>query len=155
MLDNRKVIIDEECCLSNSAETLAASSAGSVDGVAKTFDTGGGYTNGMFVVDVSAITGMATAGSCHTIEVCLEGSTTSTFTTYVRLASFKFGQKAAAFAHSRLGQDSTYATASATRYMKPFHNDFQGTIFRWLRCYTVFGGTVNEADIKFKAYISK
>lgn len=155
MLDNRKVIIDEECTLSNSTETLVASSAGSVDGTAKVFDTGGGYTQGMFVVDVSAITKGGSAASCQTIEVCLEGSTTSTFTYFARLASFKFGNWSANFDHTRLGGDSTIATPAVGRWMKPFHNDFGGTVLRWLRCYTVFGGTVSNNSIKFSTYISK
>jgi hypothetical protein len=156
MLENRKVIIDEECKLADcGSAAIAASAAGTVDGVAKVFDTGGGYTDGVIVIDISAITGMAAAASCHTIEICLEGSSTSTFTTHVRLASLKAGQNAAGFEHTRLGGDSTVASIDVGRYIIPFCNDFGGTIYRWLRVYTVFGGTVNEADILFKAYLSK
>jgi len=155
MLDNRKVIIDEECKLAEcGSAVIAASAAGTIDGVAKVFDTGGGYTEGMFVVDVASVTGMAAAASCHVIEIALEGSTTSTFTTFTRLASFRFGQNNA-FSHTRLGGDSTVASFDSGRYMKPFHNDINGTIYRYLRVYTTFGGTVNEADIDFSAYISK
>jgi hypothetical protein len=155
-MGNRKVIIDVDCKLSDTGSAaIAASAAGTVDGVAKTFDTGGGYTPGLFVIDIDAVTGMATAASCHTIEICLEGSSTSTFTTHVRLASLKIGQNAAGFEHSRLGGDSTVASVDTGRYIIPFHNDFGGTVYRWLREYCVFGGTVNEADIEFKSYLSK
>jgi hypothetical protein len=160
MLDNRKVIIDEECKLAEcGSAAIVASAAATIDGVAKKFDTGGGYTEGLFVMDLASIVRNTAAASCQTIEVCLEGSTTSTFTTYAKLCGFKFGTKAAAFAHSRLGPDSTLATTIADgaslRYTKPFHNVWGGAVLRWLRVYTVFAGTVSNNSIDFSAYLSK
>jgi hypothetical protein len=156
MLDNRKVIIDMLGKLADTGSAaIAASAAGTIDGVAKVFDTGGGYTEGKFVIDISAHTGYAAAASCQTIEICLEGSTTTTFTTYAKLASLTIGQKAAAFAHSRLGNDSTIASIGTGRFIKPFTNDFGGTVLRYLRCYAAFGGTVSDNDIEFEAWLSK
>jgi hypothetical protein len=162
MLDGRKVILDDECCLNNSAEIIEASCAGSVDATAKVFDTGGGYTKGMFVVDVSDYTGNSAAASCAAVDIILEGSATSTFTAYVPLAKFRLGQNAAAFAHSRLGSgyigDASTGcsfTATSVRLMKPFHNLFAGTVYRYLRAYVAVMGTVSNVHIAYNAWISK
>ena len=162
MLDNRKVIIDDLCCLNNSTQILAASSAGSVDGITKAFDTGGGYTDGMFVVDVDAYAGNSAAASTHTIDIILEGSTTSTFTAYAALASFRLGQNAADFAHTRLGAGYTGDASTGCSFTpttvvlkKPFHNMFADAIYRWLRVYCAFNGTVDSTSIKYSAWISK
>ena len=160
MLDNRRVIIDEECKLADTGSAvIVASAAATIDGVAKVYDTGGGYTDGLFVLDIETLTRNTSAASCNTIDVCLEGSTTSTFTTYAKTAGFKFGSKAAAFAHSRLGPDSTLATTVADgaslRYKKPFINEWGGAVLRYLRVYTVFAGTTCNLGIKYKAYLSK
>jgi len=160
MLDNRRVIIDEECKLADcGSAVITASAAATIDGVAKVFDTGGGYTPFKWVMDLTSIVRNTAAASCATIEICLEGSTTSTFTTYAKLAGFKFGTKASAWAHSRLGPDSTLATTDADgaslRYSKLAENVWGGAVLRWLRVYTVFAGTVSNTSIKFKSWISK
>lgn len=163
MLDNRKVILDEECKLADTGSAaIVASAAATIDGVAKTFDTGGGYTKGMLVVDVGAYTGNKAAASAQSIDIILEGSSTSTFTAYVPLATIRLGQNAAAFAHTRLGSgytgDSSTGcsfTPTSVRLMKPFHNMFADTVYRWLRVYAAFGGTVSNCSIEFEAWISK
>lgn len=155
MIENRSAIIDALNTLHNSAHKLVASGAGTVDGEATYYDTGGGYTKGMFVVDISTLQGYSAAASCHVIEIALEGSSSAAFTTYVRLASFRIGQKAAGFAHTRLGGDSTVSSFSVGRYMKPWHNKHGETVYRYLRAYATFAGTVSNNAIKFKAYISK
>ncbi len=158
MLDNRKVIIDDELLIADcGSAAISASAAGTVDGVAKVIDTGGGYTKGMFVVDLAHINGSGQATNCQLVSIELEGSTTSTFTNWVRLAGFRLGPKATV--HGRTGSDASAASSTETRYMKPFHNDFAGTVYRWLRVYTTFNGSANAAvqtyEAKFKAWLSK
>ncbi|MDD2679508.1 MAG: hypothetical protein PHO03_01720 [Candidatus Omnitrophica bacterium] len=157
MLDNRKVIIDEECCLNDNSgsEAIVASSAGSVDGVAKVFDTGGGYTSGMIFCDVSTKTKHTTAVSNSTIAIVLQGSTTSTFTASFKLAEVvKFGNVSGTQNADTTGSSS--ATQDGTGlYRTPFHNDFAGTILRYLRAYVICAGTINETDVRFKMWLSK
>lgn len=157
MLDNRKVIIDDECCLNDNSgsEAIVVSSAGSVDGVAKVFDTGGGYTSGMIFCYVSTKTKSASSLSNHTIEILLQGSTTSTFTANVKLARVvKFGNVSGTQNAETTG--STSSTQDGTGlYRQPFHNDFAGTIYRYLRAYALFAGTVGETDLRFKMWLSK
>lgn len=158
MLDNRKVIIDDDLLIADTGSAaIDASAAATVDAVAKTIDTGGGLMQGMFVVDVASIAGSGQATNCQLIQVELEGSTTSTFTAWVRLAGFRLGPKAVD--HGRQSADASAASSTVGRYMTPFHNDFHGTVYRWLRVYTTFNGSANAIvqtpTIKFKAWLSK
>lgn len=157
MLDNRKLIIDEDCCLNDNSgsEAIGTSTAGSVDGTAKVFDTGGGYTTGILFTDVSTKTKHGCSASNSTIAIVLQGSSTSTFTSYVKLAEVvKFGNVSGTQNADTTGSSS--ATQDGTGiYRTPFHNDFAGTVYRYLRIYALFAGTVGETDLRFKTWISK
>jgi hypothetical protein len=157
MLDNRKVIIDDKLLIANTGSAVqAAAGAATVDGVAKVIDTGGGYTDGRLVIDIATITMGGITASCAVITLALEGSTTSTFTTFVRLAGLRIsGVKSATDARIS-GDFCNYATPSIGRYIIPFHNDFHGTIFRWLRIYSIYDGSCGHNDgLKFKAWLTK
>jgi hypothetical protein len=168
MLDNRKVIIDEDLLMADtgwvaasSVGTIYVSAAATVDGVAKTYDTGGGYTDGLFVIDIGYVAFATAVSNCKLIDVCLEGSKDATRSTYdnVPLARLICGSAATStdpkcdVAHSNL------ACTVAGRYIFPFHNDFGGTIYRYLRVYTTFLTATPEAtgscQIGFKAWLSK
>lgn len=157
MLDNRKVIIDDACKLADTgnsgSNSLSSSAAATVDGTTTTFDTGGGYTMGKWVVDIASVTGAAAAASVSGIEIILEASTTSTFTSWVKLARLRLGP--AATGHTRVDSDNSAASGATGRYIYPFHNFFNGTVYRYLRAYTNFGPTVNLCDVGFQSWISK
>ena len=156
MLDNRKVIIDDECKIADTGSThITATAAATIDGVAKTFDTGGGYTPGMLAIDIATLSNSGIVASNSLITIALEGSTTSTFTAWVRLVKLSLGL--AATVHGRTHSDASAATTKTGRYLMPFHNDFAGTIYRWLRIYVTFNGTQEIATnyVKFKAWLSK
>lgn len=157
MLDNRKVIIDEELLIADTGSAItSAAGAATVDGVAKVIDTGGGYTEGKLVIDVATLTMAGIAASHAVIGICLEGSSTSTFTTYVRLASLRLSGTTGLADDRVSGDAGTYATPSIGRYIIPFINDFHGTVFRWLRIYHVYDGTVAATrGVKYKAWLSK
>jgi len=164
MLDNRKVIIDDLLKLADtggSTAVLYASAAATIDAVAKTFDTGGGYTEGVLVIDLETITFATGASNYKTIDICLEGSNTAAaaFTDYVPLARLLCGI-AATSTDPRLDiVHSTLACITDGRYIIPFHNDFGGTVYRYLRIYTTFVTATAEAtgsaEVAFKAYLSK
>jgi hypothetical protein len=156
MLDNRKVIIDSKCKVADTGSAaITASAAATVDAIAKTFDTGGGYTNGKLVIDIASLSNSGVTASNSLITIALEGSSTSTFTTWVRLVKLALGLVPSV--HGRTGADSSVASTKTGRYIIPFHNDFAGTVYRWLRVYTTFNGTQAVATnyVKFKAYLTK
>lgn len=158
MLDNRKVILDEAMLMADtgSADT-AGDSAATVDGVAKVHDSGGGYMEGKLVIDIDTLTGAGVTASNGSISITLEGSTTSTFTTFVRLARLQIASVTASADTRDMSDAGTYATASTGRYIIPFTNDFHGTVFRWLRLYNVYNGTCDATNngIKYKAWLTK
>jgi hypothetical protein len=162
MLDNRKVIIDEELKLADTGGSTAViydSAAGTVDGVGKYYDTGGGYTEGLFVVDIETITFATGASNYKTIDICLEGSSAESSADYVPLARILCGIAATSADDRTDIVHATWACITAGRYIIPFHNDFGGTIYRYLRVYTTFLTATAEASgsatLAFKAYLSK
>lgn len=162
MLDNRKVIIDTELQLVNCTSAASVTFAGKVDGVAKVLDTGGGTTQGVMFINVAAITGSGQATNNQSIQIALEGSTTSTFTAWVRLAKLVLHPCKATTVHGRTGGDHSATLTTTTAlgiYKVPFVNDFHGTVYRWLRAYVTFNGSQNAAvglhSIDFEAWLSK
>lgn len=163
MLENRKVIIDDELILADTGSAeITASAAATVDGVAKVIDTGGGHTEGKVVIDISDISGSGAATNNQLISIILEGSSTSTFTAWVRLAGIRITPSSAETLHGRTAGDHSAALTTTTakgRYIVPFINDFHGTVYRWLRIYTTFNGSgadgATSPAVKFKAWLSK
>lgn len=162
MLDNRKSIIDVDLQLVNCTSAASSDFAGKVDGVAKVIDTGNGTTKGIMFIDVNSITGSGQATNNQKITIALEGSTTSTFTAWVRLAKLELAPCHATTVHGRTGGDhsATLTTTTALGIFKvPFVNDFHGTVYRWLRAYVTFNGSSNAAvqihSIDFDAWLSK
>jgi len=114
-------------------------------GVALSYDTGGGYTEGMLVIDV-ATCAVAVAASGKKFDLVLEGSEVSTFATIIPLALVELGD---AYAIKASG-----AQVTVGRYIVPFCNDFAGTIYRYLRMYCTTAGT-SVTGIEFLAFLSK
>lgn len=108
-------------------------------------DTGGGFTEGYMVVDISD-TVEAVVASGFSAKVFLMGSTTSIFTTSAPLALLEFGDAYAI--------QSSGAQFAVGRYLTPFCNDFGGTIYRYLRMYCVTGGS-GITGILFNGFLSK
>ena len=165
MLDNRKIIIDMEGLLADTGNELYVSGAGTVDGVAEIFDTGGGYTEGILAVDIATVAYASASTNHRAMEIVLQGSNDSTFatSTYDWYPLVKFGLDGSAATapapDNRCNVSGTSAdTIAAGRYLFPFHNDFGGTIQRYLRIYVNFMGTAEASGtsyVDFKAWLSK
>ena len=157
MLDSRRLIIDDACKLADTGGSgtnlLTSSAAATIDGTAETFDTGGGYTEAKWVLDIASVVGAAAAASVSGIEIALEASTTSTFTDWVKLARLKLGPEATT--HTRESSDNSAASGAVGRYIYPVHNLFNSTIYRHLRVYTAFGPTVGNQTVGFQSWLSK
>lgn len=148
MLENRQFTWDALGELKDSY-AVTSSALASVDGVAAQYDTGGGFTEGTLVVDVTAVGGGAASSNHYTIV--LQGSNTTTFTGYVPLARIAVGNSPIASLLEYLGANVTPATG---RYVVPFRNSFRGTVYRYLRLYTYCAGTSSKT-ITYSAFISK
>ena len=137
-MGNRQLIYDSEL-LMNTAGLVAASAAGS-----EVYDTGGGFTEGSLVVDVSAIE-VDTGDELYTFS--LQGTNTAAFggTDIVDLAMFLMGDAAVLPGASDLG---------VGRVVCPFNNLFLDTLYRYLRVYLTIAGTI-VTGINYTAFLSK
>ena len=105
-------------------------------------DLGGGLVDGFLVLDVSAV---EVADGNEIYLVCLEGSTVAAMTSgSVCLAQLEMGNASA----------PADADTSTGRFVIPFRNEQNGTIYRYVRIYTEVAGTV-ATGINFSAFIAK
>lgn len=133
-----------DASLSLKAAGLVAASANG----ATIVDIGNGFVDADMIVDVSAI---ETDSSDESYTVILEGSSDSDFGTagnIVALARTVFGHSSAA---AMAPQGSTSAVG---RYVVPFRNELNGSMYRYLRLRTVVAGTI-ATGINYAAFISK
>lgn len=126
------------------AGLVASSAAAQVDSADQIVDLGGAAMfKADMVIDVSAIE-IASNNELYRIQV--QVSSDEDFTdTYVTVAELQLG------ANEVLNgdQDSTIG-----RYIIPFTNEYDETLYRYARVYTVVSGTV-ATGINYTAYASK
>ena len=155
-LANRGKLVDAECVLKGAATTKnETSGAGSDSTGALIFDTGGGYTEAVCVIDVNS---MGTLASGVIWGLNLQGSNDSAFATPV--VEWKMIQvgTAAQRAFVCLG-GPTRDNAAAARYIIPISNDWGGDLYRYLRIYAqTYGvspqGTLATIGLNYEAYLS-
>lgn len=128
------------------AGLVASSAAATVGGNAKVIDTGGGEYEGDVLIDVSAIE-IASNDEAYTIVV--QGSPDAAFTaaTSVELCHLHLG--AAETKLTDTNQDDTTG-----RYVLKVQNTYAGTVYRYLRLYTVVAGTI-ATGINYTAWMCK
>ena len=119
------------------AGLVAASADGSI------LDIGAGLVDGLLVVDASAIE-IATGDEIYTLS--LEGSTVAAMTS----ASVCLAKKV--FGNLVVPMDAALSTAG--RYVIPFRNEENGTLYRYVRYSLVVAGTI-ATGINFSAFIAK
>lgn len=119
------------------AGLLAASADGSI------LDLGAGLVDGYLVVDLSACE-VANGDEIYTVS--LEGSNVAAMDSgSVCLAKKVFGN---------LVVPMDAALSAAGRYVIPFRNEENGTLFRYVRLSTLVAGTI-ATGINFSAFIAK
>jgi len=143
MMGNRQKIYDVEGLLNNEG-LITSSGAGKVDGSAKEFDTGGGFTEGVMVINCQACE-VDTGDEKYTVK--LQGTNTEGFTgnDIVDIVAFEMGDA------TQLVGD---ADVGVGIYNLPFNNFLNDTTYRYLRAYTVVAGTV-ATGINNLIYLSK
>lgn len=127
----------------DSATSLKAAGlvASSADG--SILDLGPGLVDGYLVIDMTACE-VATGDEIYTVS--LEGSTVAAMTsTSVCLAKKVFGN---------LVVPMDAALSAAGRYVIPFRNEENGTLYRYVRLSTVVAGAI-ATGINFSAFITK
>ncbi len=109
------------------ADTLTASQAGEVGGVAVVRDIGAALFEGDAIIDISAIT--CTTDELYTIKI--QGTNTAAFggTDIVDLATLPTG------AGEVLASGTAGVDTPTGRTVLPFNNEQQGTVYRYLRAY--------------------
>lgn len=127
----------DNALLLKAAGLLAASADGSI------LDLGSGLVEGYLVVDLSACE-IATGDEIYTVS--LEGSNVAAMTSgSVCLAKKVFGN---------LVVPMDAALSAAGRYVIPFRNEENGTLYRYVRLSTLVAGTI-ATGINFSAFIAK
>lgn len=105
-------------------------------------DLGDGLVDGFLVLDVSAV---EVASTDEIYNVALEGSNVAAMTSgSVTLATIEMGNATAP-------ADADTATG---RFVVPFRNEQNGTIYRYVRIHTTVAGTI-ATGINFLAFIAK
>lgn len=105
-------------------------------------DLGDGFVCGALVIDVSAV---EVASTDEIYLICLEGSTVAAMTSgSVTLAQIEMGNATA----------PADADTGTGRFVVPFRNEQNGTIYRYVRIYTEVAGTI-ATGINFAAFIAK
>jgi hypothetical protein len=106
-------------------------------------DLGAGLVEGYLVLDVSAVE-VATGNEKYTFH--LEGS---------NVAAMSSGSVSlAAQFHGNLTDPMDAATGTG-RFVVPFRNEQNGTIYRYVRLYTLVAGTIDTTGITLSAFIAK
>jgi hypothetical protein len=105
-------------------------------------DLGAGLVDGYLVLDVSAVE-TATGNEKYTIH--LEGSNVAAMTSgSVSLAAQFHGNTT----------DPMDAVTATGRFVVPFRNEQNGTVYRYVRIYTLVAGTI-ATGMNFSAFIAK
>ena len=122
---------------------VVESAAGTVGGTAKVAKVGAGIVEGKLIVDVTAIE-IETSNEKFAIK--LQGSVDNNFNAGLEdLVILELG------AASALGGD---ADSEVGRYIVPFRNEKNATVYPYLRLYTDVTGGVTTG-INFSAYLAK
>lgn len=105
-------------------------------------DLGAGLVDGYLVLDVSACE-VATGNEKYTIH--LEGS---------NVAAMSSGSVSLAATFLGCATDPMDAVTGTGRFVVPFRNEQNGTVYRYVRIYTLVAGTI-ATGINFSAFIAK
>jgi len=117
------------------AGLIAATAAWQVGGSNQIIDLGPGVAWTPFVVSIK-LTAIEIASNDELYRLYIQGSTSSTFaSTIVQLACIEFGANEVLV--GGVDVDSTVG-----EYLLYGHNDVDGTVYRYLRGYSVISGTI-------------
>jgi len=143
------------------AGLVAASAAAQVGGVNKILDLNNGAaappanvsgsSTGFYDANlILLVTALETDSSDESFRVYLQFSNSATFASgIVTYCSVFLGHHS-----STVAPPGTDGESTAGRYVVPFTNEINGTIYRYMRLYTVVAGTI-ATGINYSAYVTQ
>ncbi len=129
------------------AGLVAVSAAAQVAGADKVIDLGKGFVEGRVVIDVSAV---EIESNDEIFDIVVQLSNDDDFSTKADVIE----RCSMCFCAAEVTRTDGAVDAAAGRYMLPFDNEYAGTVYRYLRLYTVVAGTI-ATGINYTAYIAK
>jgi hypothetical protein len=135
--------VDDNMVLKASA-AVASSAAGSL-----ILDLGDGYMEGNVVIDISDLTDID--ANNETYDIVIQLSPDAAFGTagnIVERCGMHFGAK-------EIKRTDCDRDDLAARYVLPVDNEYGGTIYRYMRIYTVVAGAGVSAGITYAARLAK
>lgn len=150
----RQRIYDASLVLKTSGGANVTTSAmATKNGAVVTLDVGTGWMQGVLRVDLNpaGTTQSFTAANGNRARIQLRGSNTKTFTSERILTEICIGTPLPGRDSASIG---TMDPATAYTLLSPFTNEFNGTVYQYLRLYHVFMGTW-ATGIDYSAFISK
>lgn len=133
------------------AGLVAADAPAQVSAANKILDVGASEFEGKVIVDISAIE-IATGDEHY--EIVVQGSNSSSFASGVAcLSSLRVGDGSTIAA--LLGTGAAVDVDDTTgRFVIPFRNERNGTIYRYIRLYTAVTGTI-ATGINYTAFVAR
>lgn len=133
------------------AGLVAADAPAQVSAANKILDVGASEFEGKVIVDISAIE-IATGDEHY--EIVVQGSNSSSFASGVAcLSSLRVGDGSTIAA--LLGTGAAVDVDDTTgRFVIPFRNERNGTIYRYIRLYTAVTGTI-ATGINYTAFVAQ
>lgn len=135
------LVLEDSLSSAGAVDAIVASQAGKVLDVAKIVDLGDGLVEGYMIVDIDAI---VTNAADLLYEIFLQGAQSATFATagLIRnLAALELGA-------GELLTNGTATTgdqgAAGDRYVVPFRNEINGTVYRYARAYLEIANGTGE-----------
>ena len=141
LIDGRSKLVDDLTIL-KAKGTVATSMVGEKPvGTDKYYDTGGGRTKGDMVLVVYAVPNIL-ASTKMTFR--LQGGKNTSFSTLTDLQIVELGDAT---------QLSGSADLTVGKYIVPFSNAFDDTVYRYLRHYLTIGGTCGTG-VQYECFLS-
>lgn len=129
------------------AGLVAASAAATVSSAAKVLDLGAGFVEGNIVIEVSALE-IASNDEIYTIIAQLSPDAAfGTAGNIVEKCQLNLSAKEVKISDSDKDDE-------VGRFVLPFDNEVNGTVYRYMRLYTVVAGTI-ATGINYAAYLAK
>ena len=131
----------------------AAAAVGSTANGTLELDVGAGLLDALMVIDVTTL---EIDSSDESYEVVLQGSTVAGFGTAAAiapLASMTICDKASTRGAAGVLANGTDDVIG--RYVVPFRNERNGTLYRYLRIKTIVVGSIGGAGITYSAWVAK
>lgn len=129
------------------AGLVASSAAATVASAAKVLDLGAGFVKGNIVLEVTAL---EIASNDEIYDIVAQLSSDSDFGTAANIVE-RCALNLSAKEVKRTDCDRDDTTG---RFILPFDNEVAGTIYRYMRLYTIVGGSI-ASGINYSAYLAR